>query len=103
MIEPAESTVRVEDNGRIVVHAGRTFLEQRSDEDDAKLLGQRGKPRCDRARNRLRQIEQAGIFTLAKILGLEEFRQADNLRATRRGLMDPVDGPLQILVGIGRG
>ena len=93
-IEPAERTIGIEDCGCIVVHAGRAPLKQRRDEDDVKLLRQSGEPRCDRARNRLRQIEQAGIFTLAEILGLEEFRQADNLHAPGGGLMDLVDGPL---------
>ena len=56
----------------------------------------------DRAGNRLREIEQTGVLALAEILRLEEFRQADDLGAARGGLMDLVDGPLQIFVGIGR-
>ena len=49
------------------------------------------------------QVEQIGVFALAEILGLEEFGQTDDLRAARRGLVDFIDGALQILVGVGRG
>ena len=102
-VEPAQRTVRVEDSGRIVVHARRTLLKQRSDQDDAKLLGQRGKLCCNWTRNELRQIEKPSIFALAEILCLEQFWQTDNLRAARGSLMDLINGPLQILVGIGGG
>jgi hypothetical protein len=101
-VESAQGTIRVESGSCVVVHAGRASLEQRRNKYDAKLLGKRGKPDGDRARNGLCQIEQAGIFALAEILGLEELWQADDLRSPRGGLMDLVDGPLQILVGIGR-
>jgi hypothetical protein len=45
----------------------------------------------------------ARILTLAEILGLEKFGQADDVCAARRGLVDLVDGVLQIPVGVGRG
>ena len=37
------------------------------------------------------------VFALAEILGLEKFGQADDVGAARRGLVDLVDGVLQIL------
>ena len=53
-IEAALSSVGVEDDGGVVIHAGRALLEDRRDQDDAKLLGQRGQPVGDRAGNGLR-------------------------------------------------
>ena len=53
--------------------------------------------------NGFSQIEQMRVFALAEILRLKKFRQADDLRTARRGLVDLVDGVLQIFVGIGRG
>ena len=52
--------------------------------------------------NRLGQIEQCRVFSLAKILGLEQLRQTNDVRAFGSGLVKPIDGALQILVGIGR-
>ena len=49
------------------------------------------------------EVEQAGVLTLAEILSLKKFGQADDLRAVSGRLMDLVDGALQILVRIGRG
>jgi hypothetical protein len=42
------------------------------------------------------------VFSLAEILRLEKFRQADHLRSPRLGLVNAVDGPLQIFFGVGR-
>ena len=53
--------------------------------------------------NRLRQIEQAGVFALAEILSLEQFGKTDDLRAPSRRLVNFIDGALQILVGIRSG
>jgi hypothetical protein len=43
------------------------------------------------------------VFALAEILSLKKFGKTDDLRAARRGLMDFVDGVLQIFVGVGSG
>ncbi len=49
------------------------------------------------------QIEEARVLALAEILSLKKFRQAHDLGAARRSLVDLVDRMLQIFVGIGRG
>ena len=56
-----------------------------------------------RAGDGLGQVEQVRILALAEILGLKKFGQADDVCAAGRGLVDLVDGALQILVGVGRG
>ena len=66
-------------------------------------LRQGCQPVRDRTGNGLGQVEEIRVLTLAEILGLEKFGQADDVGAARRGLVDLVDGTLQILVGVGRG
>jgi hypothetical protein len=51
----------------------------------------------------LGQVEQIRIFALAEILRLKKFGQANNVRTACRGLVDLVDGSLQILIRLGRG
>ena len=92
-IKSAQSTVRVESHGSIVVDARGALFEQRSDQYDAKLLGQGGQADCDGPGNGLRQIKQAGIFALTKILCLKQFRQADDLARRAR----KPDGPCRWL------
>ena len=41
--------------------------------------------------NRLGQIEQCRVFSLAKILGLEQLRQTNDVRAFGSGLVKPID------------
>ncbi len=91
------------DHGRsVVINAGRTTLEQRSNNRDVQFAGGFAKALSCWAGNRLRQIEQRNVLSLAEILRQKEFGQADNLRAPAGGVANVRNRPLQILLRLRR-
>jgi hypothetical protein len=83
-----------------VIHAGGTPLEQGSDQHDTMLAGGRSQFLATRTRNRLCEIEKSVILSLTKILRLEKFRQANDLRAPARGVRHAAQSLFQILFGL---
>ena len=100
-IDAAQFSIRIEDRGRVVIEAGRALLEERRDQHDFILLGGGGELFRARAGNRLRQIEQSGVFALAEILRLEEFGQADDVSAFSCRLRNAIERLGQIVGGLG--
>ena len=84
-VDAEERAVGVDHGGRVVVHAGAALLEDRHDEDDAELLGERAHALDDRPGDRLGEIEALGVGDLAEVGGVEELLEADDLRAALRG------------------
>ena len=92
----------IDDGGGVVVDAGRALLEERGDERQlcfacaaaGQLLG-------GRARDRLGQIEQRGVFALAEVLGLEKLGEADDVRAAAGGVGDAVEGLRHVVARFG--
>src|SRR3546814_3428988 len=61
------SAVAFQHDSRVVIQPWRAALEQRTDDDDAELLGQCGEKIRRRAGDRLGEIEQLGRFVLAEV------------------------------------
>src|ERR1039458_4746666 len=100
-VEPAQRTIGIEDGRGVVIDAGRPLFEHRCNYDDAVLACGGGEFIAGRAGNGLGQVEERMIFSLAKILRLKKFRQADNLRAASRGIGHAFQSFGEILRGIG--
>src|SRR4051812_33100633 len=80
-IHAFERSVRIEDCGSVVVNAGRAFFKQGSYERDLLILRHFAEALGGGSGNRFGKIEKRVVFALAEILCLEEFGQADDLRA----------------------
>src|SRR3546814_20043232 len=78
-----ERAVAFQHDRRVVIQPWRAALEQRTDDDDAELLGQCGEKIRRRAGDRLGEIEQLGRFVLAEVQRGMAFLQQHQLRATR--------------------
>src|ERR1700675_2380091 len=96
-VDAAQRAICIEDRGRVVIETGRALLEERRDQHDFISLGGGGKLLRARAGNRLGKIEQSGVFALAEILGLEEFGQADDVRAFSCRLRNTIERFSQIV------
>ena len=70
------------------------------DDDHAQFGGQAAKRLGGGAGDGLGQIEQAGVFFAAEILGAEEFLEADDLRASGGGFADAPFGFGEVFVGV---
>ena len=99
-IAPGELAGFVEDDGGVVVEAGRAALEERDDERDPEICGLLRERLGRRARNRLRPVEAPRVFALAEIVGPEELGQADDFGALPRRVRDPVHREREIARGI---
>src|SRR5215472_3765255 len=97
-VETAERSVFIEDGCRIVVHARGAFFKEGCNQDNSIFAGCSGQCFATRARDRFGKIEERVVFTLAKILGLEKFRQTDDLRASSRGVGDAAERLFEILL-----
>jgi len=100
-VDAAQYAVRIENRSRIVIETRCTLLEERCDQHDFILEGGGGELLRAWAGDRLREIEQGGVFALAEILRLEELRQADNVGAFARRLRNPVKRLGQIVGRLG--
>ena len=100
-VRTTQHAIRIEDRGRVVIDAGGAFLEEGRDQYDFVLEG------CGReffgasAGDRLRQIEQSSVFTLAEILRLEEFGQADYVGAFSCCFRNAIERLGQVVDGLG--
>ena len=86
-VEAEQRAVRVEDHRGVVIDARRALLEERGDQDDRRSAS----PACGKSSVVGPGIGSArsnrcSVFALAEILRPEKLRQADDLRAARRGL-----------------
>ena len=95
-----ELTLLVEDDGGVVVEAGRAALEERDDEGDAELGGLLRERLGRGPRDRLRPIEAPRVLALAEVVGPEELRQTHDLGPPPRRVRDPVHGASEIARGI---
>ena len=84
-----------------MIEAGRALLEERRDQHNFILPGSGGEFFRARARDRLGEIEQSGVFALAEILRLEELGQADDIGALACGLRNAVERLGQIVGRLG--
>ena len=100
-VDSAEGAIGVEHRGSVVIHPRSAFFEKGCDEDDAVFTSGGGELFRGGAGNRLGQIEQGSIFTLAEVLCLKKFRQADYLHAAAGRICSALQCLLQVLFGIG--
>ena len=100
-VDAKEGAVGVNDGGGVMVEAGGAFLEKGGDEDDPVLAGESLEGVGARARNRFGEGEVGVIFTLAEILGAEEFLGADDLGTGLGGALDGGEGTFQVGGGVG--
>ena len=98
---PRSSAVRIEDRGRVVIEARGALFEERRDQYDFIFQGCGGEFLRARAGDRLREIEQSGVFALAEILRLEEFGQADYVGALACRFRNAIERLGQIVGGLG--
>src|SRR6266446_5634991 len=78
-VDAPHHAIRIEDRGRVVIEAGRALFKERRDQHDLILPGSGGKLLRARAGDGLREIEERRVLTLAEILRLEKFGQADDV------------------------
>ncbi len=70
-VDPAQRAIVLQQGNGVVIKPGRPALEEGSDYHYLLFLGDSSKPLCGRAGDRLRQVEELGIFALAEILRAE--------------------------------
>jgi len=99
-IDPAERTVRIEDDRGIVIKSRRSPLKQRRDKDDAETSSAFGEESGRLAGNRLREVEQGGVFSLTEVARSEELLQADDLCAASYGFFNLLDSPVEIVAEV---
>ena len=102
-VDAQQLAVGVDDHRRVVIDAGRAPLEERPDDDDARLL--RAAPASAsvrRARDRLGQVEVRVVLALAEVLRAEQLGQADDVGAALARVGDARDRAVQIVVRVGR-
>jgi hypothetical protein len=80
-----------------VIDAGGALLEQRCDQYDAIAACGYRQFFGGRTGDGLGKIEQRVIFTLAEILGLKKFGQADDFRTAASSVGNSAESLLQIL------
>ena len=89
----------IEDDGGIVIEAGGTALEQRSDDDKFQFGGERAEARGARSRDRFRAIELGDVFVLAEIRAVVQLLQQHEPGAGRSGFAQA--GFDRVEVGVG--
>src|SRR5204862_3733445 len=88
---PHESPVGVEDGGRIVINARRALLEEAGDNDHAQFASEIAETLRRVTRHRLREVEESGVLTFAKVGREKQLLEAPHLRALLRRLADERD------------
>ena len=81
-----DRAVGLDDDGRVVVHAGDVLLVDREDHDHVELGGQGGESLHDRPVGRLCVAVVLLVFGDAEIRSVEQLLEADHLCALRRGI-----------------
>jgi len=82
------AAIGINDGGSIVVETGGTFLKEAGNNDDAVFFCSSAHRLGAWAGNAFREFEKFVIFGLAKILGGEEFLEANDLCAFGCGISD---------------
>src|ERR1019366_6720132 len=104
-VDADESAARIaagiKERDRVVIEPRRALLEERRDQHNFILQGGGGELLRPRARDRLREIEQSGVFALAEILRLEELGQTNNFGAFSCRLRHAIERLSQIVGGFG--
>src|SRR5262245_4074262 len=85
-IDAEKRAVRVDYRGRISIDARGLTFEERDNDDDLQLPGNRLHPLGRRPGNRLRQVEPVTVLRLAEVLRIEQFFQTDDLRPAAGGV-----------------
>jgi hypothetical protein len=96
-----EPALGVEHGRRVVIKAGRAFLEQACHERDAQILRERRERLRARPRNRLGERELRRILALAEIARAKQLRQHDERRALLRGVADALDRAREVVARVG--
>ena len=91
-IHAEQRPVRVDDRRGVAIDAARLPLEDRDDENDAKLLGQRLHAVGRRPGDRLGEVEALALLRFAEVRRVEQLLEANDLRPARRGFADAADG-----------
>ena len=78
-VNATQCAIRIKNSSRVVIKPRCALLEERRDQHDFIFPSGGSQLFRARARNRLRQIEQDGIFALAEILRLEELGQTNDV------------------------
>ena len=79
-----QRSIRVDDRGGVAIDAGRLPLEDRDDDNDLELARNRLHPPGRRSGNRFREVEAIALLRLAEVRRVEQFLEADDLRAAPR-------------------
>ena len=78
---PVKLAIGADHRRGVVIQACRAALKQRSDDHDPQFTRELAEGFGGGSGNRFGQREQFGIFFAAEILGAEQLRQTDDLRA----------------------
>ncbi len=95
-----QGAVGVDDGRGVVVEARRAPLEERGDDHGAAFARDLAERLGGRPRYLLGKLEILVVLRLAKVLGAEKLRQADDIRAAARGVTHHIAGPGQILLRV---
>ena len=100
-INPGDSAIGIQGDGRVVIEPRRAALEERGDDGHPQLPRQFGELGRRGPWNGLGQIEEARLLALAEVLGAEKLRQADDVRPQPRRLADVAErgGKVGLRVG----
>ena len=101
-VEPEQAAVGIEHDRRVVVDPGGAAFEERSDDYRAGLLREAAQLFAGGTGNRLGEVEELGVFTLAEIGRAEELLQTHDLGPGSRRLLDAGDSLVQVGLGLGR-
>ena len=100
-VDPDDLPLRADDRGAVVVQARGAPLEDGNDHRELLLPGGPSERLRGGSGNRLGQIESARILALAEVRRAEELGKAHDLSPFRGGFSNEVDGPIEILPGVG--
>ncbi len=95
-IHAGQTAVGIEHDGRVVIQARGTALEQRTDDHHSVPPRGFGQRLARGPGNRLGLFEAAMIFALARVLAREELLQADDVGAGGSRFTDSLDGFLNV-------
>ncbi len=87
-IEALGAAIGVKNDGGVVIETARASLKDRNHDRSFGFAGDSARALRRRSGNRLSQVEECSVFTLAEILRAKKLRQADDLRALLGGGAD---------------
>lgn len=95
-VEASDAAIGIEDNSGVVIETVCAAFEQWYNNDNPVFFGNFLQGCRGRARDGFSQCESVVFFSLAGVLGVEDFLQADNLCTSSGGFPNSVDGALQV-------